>query len=93
MFIEFGKADKWLCNHPTRAFKKLRGNDFLYGIKDSVEVQYRIYNPVIRKSDVFANHKSKSEDFIWNEALGLLKSEGTQILQFNQKRKSLDPII
>lgn len=87
MFIEFGKADKWLCDNPARAFKELKGNNFLYAIKDSVQVQYRVYDPVIRRSDEFAKHKSKSEDFIWNETLGLIKSEGTQILQYNEKLK------
>ena len=88
MFIETGKADKWLCNSPTRAFKKLKGNDFMYGIKDSLQVQYRIYNSVIRRSNEFANHKSKSEDFVWNETLGLIKSEGSQLLGYDEKTKS-----
>ncbi len=87
MFIETGKADKWLCNSPTRAFKKLKGNNFVYGIKDSLQVQYRIYNSVIRRSDEFATHKSKSEDFVWNETLGLIKSEGTQLLRYDEKTK------
>ena len=83
MFIETGKADKWICNHPCRAFKYLGENLFLYGLKDSVSVQYRIYNPVIRRSDEYANHKSKSEDFIWHKQYGLIKSEGAQLLWFN----------
>jgi hypothetical protein len=88
MYIETGKVDKWLCFHPTRAFKKLKGNDFMYGIKDSSQVQYRSYNTMIARSDEYAVHKSKSEDFIWNEKLGLLKSEGTQILSYDPKTKN-----
>jgi hypothetical protein len=88
MFIEKGMADRWLCNSPTRAFKRTKGNDFLYGIKDSIQIQYRSYNTVIRKSDEYAMHKSKSEDFVWNEMLGLVKSEGTQLLQYDPKTKS-----
>ncbi len=83
MYIETGKADKWLCNSPGRAFKHVEGNNFLYGIKDSVSVQYRYYEPVLRKSTEYANHKSKSEDFVWNKTYGLVKSEGVQILRFN----------
>ncbi len=82
MFIETGKADKWICDHPSRAFKKIKGNEFIYGIKDSTRVQYRIYNTVIRRSDEFALHKSKSEDFIWHGTLGLVKAEGAQLLQY-----------
>ena len=88
MYIEATKVDKWLCNQPTRAFKKMAGNQFLYGIKDSLQVQYRIYNSVIRRSDAYAIHKSKSEDFIWNEAFGLVKSEGTQLLNYDANTKS-----
>jgi hypothetical protein len=88
MYIETGRTDKWLCFHPTRAFKKLEGNNFMYGIKDSSEVQYRSYNPIIARSDLYAIHKSKSEDFIWNKSLGLLKSEGTQILRYEPKTKN-----
>lgn len=88
MFIETGKADKWICNSPGRAFKKLKGNDFIYGIKDSLQIQYRVYNPVIRRSDEFALHKSKSEDFVWSETLGLLKSEGAQILRYDVATKT-----
>lgn len=83
MYIETGKADKWLCNSPSRAFKPLEGNLFLYGIKDSVSVQYRSYDPVVRRSTAYATHNSKSEDFIWNKTYGLVKSEGTQLLWFN----------
>ncbi len=83
IFIETGKADKWLCNSPSRAFKYVEGNNFMYGIKDSVSIQYRIYDPVLRKSTKYANHKSKSEDFVWNKTYGLVKSEGTQLLRFN----------
>ena len=88
MYIETGKADKWICNSPSRAFKKLKGNDFIYGIKDSLQIQYRVYNPVIRRSDEFALHKSKSEDFVWNETLGLIKSEGAQILRYDVAAKT-----
>ncbi len=87
MFIETGKADKWICDHPTRAFKELKGNEFMYGIKDSVQVQYRIYNTVIRRSDEFTLHKSKSEDFIWHSTLGLIKAEGAQLLQYDREKK------
>jgi hypothetical protein len=88
MYIETGKTDKWLCFHPARAFKKMKGNNFIYGIKDSSQVQYRTYDPIIAKSDAYAIHKSKGEDFIWDKKLGLLKSEGTQVLQYDPKTKN-----
>ena len=36
----------------------------------------------------YTNHKSKSEDFIWNREYGLIKSEGTQLLRYNALDKS-----
>lgn len=88
MFIESGKADKWLCFYPTRAFRKLYGNNFIYGIKDSLQVQYRSYDPVIAKSDRYAVAGSTSEDFIWDQKLGLLRSEGAQILRYDPINKT-----
>ena len=66
----------------------LSGNLFIYGIKDSLQVQYRIYNTVIKRSEEFCIHKSQSEDFVWNKVYGLIKSEGAQLLQYNQKTKT-----
>jgi Tol biopolymer transport system component len=88
MFIEMDKTDKWLCNHPMRAFKSLGRNNFMYGIKDSLSVQYRSYNSVLKKSDEYTNHKSKSEDFDWNKIFGLVKSEGAQLLRYDPNTKS-----
>jgi hypothetical protein len=88
MYIETGKADKWICDSPTRAFKQLEKNTFLYGIKDSISVQYRVYDPLLRKSTLYSDHKSKSEDFVWNKTYGLIKSEGTKLLWYNALDKS-----
>ncbi len=88
MFIETGKSDKWLCNSPSRAFKNVERNNFLYGIKDSVSIQYRSYKPVLRKSSEYADHKSKSEDFVWNKTYGLIKSEGAQLLRYDPTEKN-----
>lgn len=90
MFAEADKSDKWLCNSPTRAFKFVEGNNFMYGIKDSVSIQYRYYDPILRKSSVYADHKSKSEDFVWNKEYGLIKSEGTKLLRFNGLDRTWD---
>ena len=82
------KDDKWICNNPTRAFKKIDGNTFIYGIKDSVQIQYRIYHSLTKKSDEYAIHKSTGEDFIWHKDLGLIKSEGAQLFKYDSKTKS-----
>lgn len=87
MFIEKPGEDKWLCHHPSRAFKKVKGNVFLYAIKDSSSIQYRMYNSLTKRSDLYAIHKSTSEDFIWNAELGLVKPEGNHLLRYDEKSK------
>lgn len=84
--------DVWICDHPTRAFKKI-GNtsQFIYGIKkDSTSVEFRIYNPTLRESKVYASYPSVSEDFVWNNELGLIKSENADLLNYNPLTKNWD---
>lgn len=82
-YNNFTGSERWICNAPTRAFKKIDGNTFMYGIKDSLGIQYRIYNTPTKRSFEYAVHKkSNAEDFIWHKDLGLLKSEGQQILRY-----------
>lgn len=78
----------WLANHPSRAFKKTKNNVFLYAIKDTAQIEYRLYNTAIKRSDWVAVHQSKSEDFVWNNNFGLVKSEGTQLLRYNDQTKN-----
>ncbi|MBL7896404.1 MAG: PD40 domain-containing protein [Bacteroidia bacterium] len=81
-------GDVWICNAPSRAIKKSGGNEFMYAIKDSSSIQYRIYNTVTQKSLVYASHKSLSEDFVFNSEWGLVKSEGSQLLRYDLTSKA-----
>jgi len=84
--------DVWICDYPTRAFKKI-GNtsQFIYGIKkDSSFVEFRIYNPTLRESKVYATFPSVNEDFVWNNELGLIKSENSNLLNYNPLTKNWD---
>lgn len=83
--------DMWLCDMPTRAFKKTgRSNQFIYGIKSKESIQYRIYNPTLKESRVYATHHSLNEDFIWHSELGLIKSEGSDLLRYNEQTRQWD---
>lgn len=83
--------DVWICNHPTRAFKKIENSSrFIYGIKDSTSTQFRIYNPALRESSLYAAYPSVNEDFIWHQELGLIKSEGSDLLRYNEQTKTWD---
>jgi hypothetical protein len=81
--------DVWICNNPCRAFKKI-GNtsQFIYAIKDSAFVEFRIYNPSLRESKIYTTYPSANEDFIWHSELGLLKSEGSDLMRYNEQNKS-----
>jgi hypothetical protein len=81
--------DVWICNHPTRAFKKMgNSSNFIYGIKDSLSTQSRIYNPALRESSLYASYPSLNEDFIWHNELGLIKSEGSDLMRYNEQTKT-----
>jgi hypothetical protein len=81
--------DVWICNHPTRAFKKIsNSSNFIYGIKDSTSTQFRIYNPVLRESSLYATYPSVNEDFIFHPELGLIKSEGSDLVRYNRVSKT-----
>lgn len=83
--------DVWICNHPTRAFKKIgNSSNFIYGIKDSISTQFRIYNPVLRESSLYTTYPSLNEDFIWHPELGIIKSEGSDLMRYNEQTKTWD---
>lgn len=81
--------DVWICDNPTRAFKKI-GNtsQFMYGLKDSTSVSFRIYHPTLKESKIYASFPSLNEDFIWNEELGLIKSENAELLYYKESSKT-----
>lgn len=80
--------DVWICDHPTRSFKKIGSSSkFIYAIKDSVSIQFRIYDPVLKESRLYAVYPSANEDFIWHHELGLIKSENADLLRFNDQSK------
>jgi hypothetical protein len=86
--------DVWICDHPTRAFKKI-GNtsDFIYGIKDSTSTQFRIYSPALRESKLYATYPTVNEDFIWHSELGLIKSENADLMRYNEQIKTWEILL
>lgn len=78
--------DAWICDHPSRAFKPVAGtHSFIYAVKDSASLSYRLYDPVTRSSRPYCNYPSLSEDFIWNPSLGLLRSENASLQRYNPR--------
>lgn len=86
--LKTGK-DAWICDRPTRAFKKMGNTQkFIYAIRDSASVQFRIYDPRLRESFLYATYPSTNEDFIWHPELGLVKSENGDLMRYNEKAKN-----
>lgn len=83
--------DVWICNYPSRAFKKTgNSNNLIYAIKDSTSMAFRMYNPTIRESKLYATYPSVNEDFIWHPEFGLIKSENADLLRYNEATKRWD---
>jgi hypothetical protein len=78
--------DHWICDHPTRAFKKIgNSSNFIYAIKDSIHTEFRIYYPALRESKLYTTFPSVNEDFIWHPELGLIKSENADLMRYNEQ--------
>ncbi len=86
-YVKSTNEDKWLGNDPTRAFKTINRHTFIYGVKDSVKVSFYKYDFVFQKAEKYTEHPTTSEDAIWHEQHGLLKSEGNKILRFDEAKK------
>lgn len=86
--------DVWICNDPSRSFKKIANtSQFIYAIKDSTGLQFRIYNPVLRKSTSYAFRFGLHEDFIWHDEFGLVKSEGASLIRYNEIKGTWEELI
>ncbi len=79
--------EHWLGNLPTRTFRALNRHTLLYGLKDSSKVIFYKYNFLIQKAEKYCEYNSLNEDVIWHATLGLIKSETTKLLRYNETKK------
>ena len=82
-----GKEDKWLGIMPTRGFKTVNRHVLLYGLKDSSSVTFYKYNFLVHRGEKYADYPSLSEDIVWHAVWGLIKSEGSKLLRFEEQTK------
>lgn len=82
------KEDHWLCNQPIRNFKAVNRHCVIYGIKDSVSVACYKYDLQLQRAQRFAEYPAGSEDIYWDDQLGLLRSEGTSILRYDEIKQT-----
>lgn len=74
----------WICNAPIRGFKTVSSSAFIFGSKDSTHVSFYVYDTHLQKAQWVCKYPSVSEDIVWHSVWGLLKSEGTLILQWDK---------
>lgn len=82
--------DRQICVNPIRSIKMINRHCVLFGIKDSLSTSYYKYEFFLRKAIKLASCDSISEDIIWLPSLGLLRSEGTRILRYNESSGEWD---
>jgi Tol biopolymer transport system component len=82
------KRDVWIANSPTRSFKPVKNFSFFYCTQDKNETMVRIYNMRLKKSEEYVAVKKENEDFIWDKTLGLIKSDGSKIMRYNDDIKT-----
>jgi hypothetical protein len=75
----------WLGNSPTRGFKPVSESALLYCLKDSLLTHVFLYNFKLQKAKSICSFPAGNEDIFWHNELGLLRSEGTSILQFQER--------
>lgn len=79
----------FITNHPTRAFRMInKQKHFVYGIKNDTETEMREYYPKLKMSYAYAKMAAGLEDFIWDEKLGLIKSDGSKLMRYQEDHKS-----
>lgn len=86
-FVKSSNEDKWLANSPIRAFKKIDRHSFIYGVKDSTKVTFYLYDFILHKGEKYTEYNSLSEDAIWHQQFGLIKSEGNKLLKYDEQKK------
>jgi hypothetical protein len=83
--ISSGK-DVLISDNPIRGFKTINRHEFIFGRKDSAKVIFYVYNTLLQKAKLYCEYNSLNEDILWHPLWGLLKSEQTAILRFDEKQ-------
>jgi hypothetical protein len=87
-FVKSSQEDKWLCNSPVRFFKAINRHTLIYGLKDSLTVNFYKYDFILRRAYKFAEYPSANEDATWHPNFGLIKSEERKLLRYDESKKT-----
>jgi hypothetical protein len=92
MITSQGKYEHVLAEHPTRCFKSISRNAFIYGVKDSVKTVFYVFDFRLKSARKFAEHEGINEDIFWHADKGLYISNGLQIKHFSEKENTWQTI-
>jgi len=84
--------DVRIADNPVRGFKKISRCEFVFGIKDADRVDFYKYHAVLKKAVFYCSYPSLSEDIIWHPQWGLMKSEKTELLRYDEAQKKWIPV-
>lgn len=87
-YVQSSGEDKWLADAPIRTFRATNRHTLVYGIKDSSQVKFYTYDFLLRRAYPYTNYASVNEDISWHTGYGLVKSEGSRLMQFNAQKQS-----
>lgn len=88
------EKDVWLSDEPSRSFKTIsHSSNFIYAQKTSEGFRYMFYDVLLKESHLLAKHPSFDEDFIWHFNFGLIKSEGADLMVYNDQTKTWLPLL
>jgi len=80
--------DVWLCNKPTRSFKKVSSTTFFYVIHEETQNTVYLFDIRTKKATPLAvDNIGANQDYIWHTTLGLLKSEASKIYRYSTDTK------
>jgi hypothetical protein len=84
VFVISSGKEIWLGNFPTRGFKPVSKSSLVYCLKDSLTTTVYRYDFVLQKAKSICSLPKGNEDIFWHKQLGLLRSDGTAILQYRE---------
>ncbi len=82
-----------IAYNTIHSFKKIDNTTFIFGIKDSLKLFFYTYNTKIKKAILYCVSPTINEDFIWHKTYGLLMSEKSKILRYNNDKKEWNTFI
>lgn len=80
--------DNWLCDNPTRSFKKINPTTFFYIIREERQNQIYFFDIPTKKATLFAkDERPENFDYVWVSDLGMVKSERSKLFRYSPETK------